>query len=314
MPAPALGSVLAALIIVALVGTSTLGAPAPQAPVGSVPDRAADAVYNGMRALGRWQQVQTLGRQEMRETAHFQVWDMARAAGDMSALEVAYRQVTTDLGLGARGKVPLVVHPGEEAMAKYVGDLGERGASGAYWRGVIHLVGGSDTASASLTGSGIAGPLAHELTHYLLDYAAGRRVPVWFSEGVAQWEEYRLTGQKLYPYDPAYSDDAACPYDPSCSEDLGRDGGCINWQVLGRFSTLSDEEAYGASLAAVTLLYDRGGAEGLRQVIAALAAGSSFERAAELVWGETGTGQGRGGSELPGECMKGKVPLERRLP
>lgn len=222
------------------------------------------------------------------ETGHFRVWlpapprgERERERGERSApgpgwtapepgwssppvtagevaeqLERAYAQVTGDLGLVPRGAVAVVLHPDQASLEEYAGGAATRPAAGAYSAGVIHLV---------ASRSGLTGLLAHELTHYLLDQVAPGRVPRWFHEGLAQLEEWRLTGTVLF--DPA----GATP---------------IPWLRLEReFPRLDDRTAYGASLSAVSFLYHEGGDQALRRAISGLGAGETFPRAVERAWG-----------------------------
>lgn len=185
-----------------------------------------------------------------------------RAAGEemprqlLGQLEAAYSRVTADLGVEPAGRVPLVLYRNRSALERRAGG-GAGTATGVYAAGVIHLVWQED----------LGGPLAHEMTHYLLDLVAPGRVPRWFQEGLAQLEEYRLTGKVLY-------DPALVPRVP--------------WVRLDReFNRLPDEVAYGASLSLVLFLYHEGGDGALRQMVGALSRGVPFERAVRLCWGRS---------------------------
>lgn len=73
---------------------------------------------------------------------------------------------------------------------------------GIYWLGQIHIL----APSAWLDGDEqekkcafqLFGPIAHEYTHYIIDYATYGNYPKWFSEGLAQYTEQLLA--KLPPY------------------------------------------------------------------------------------------------------------------
>lgn len=221
-----------------------------------------------------------------REAGHFRVWLLGADAGEMTAdpvtppaalagvdaagreageemprqlveqLEAAYSRLTDDLGVEPPGPVLLALYRDRCGLDRRAG--GAAGTTtGVYAAGVIHLLWQGD----------LRGPLVHEMTHYLLDLVAPGRVPRWFQEGLAQLEEYRLTGKVLY-------DPALVPPVP--------------WVRLDReFNRLPDEVAYGASLSLVLFLYHEGGDGALRQMVGALSRGVPFERAVRLCWGRS---------------------------
>ena len=63
-----------------------------------------------------------------------------------------------------------------------------RRTAGYYWQGIVVIC----------DPEGENPPLSHELAHWHLEKAAGgEKLPRWFSEGYAQYAEYRLTGFAL---------------------------------------------------------------------------------------------------------------------
>lgn len=209
------------------------------------------------------------------EAGHFRVWLLGVEAGhsrQLAQLEAAYNRVTADLGVEPPGPVPLVLHGERSTLEEYAGRAAGT-ASGVYAAGVVHLLWQED----------LRGPLAHELTHYLLDLVAPGRVPRWFQEGLAQLEEYRVTGKVLY-------DPTLAPRVPSVRLDR-------------EFDRLPDQVAYGASLSLVLLLYHEGGDGVLRRVVGALSEGVPFARAVRLCWG-------RSLAELDAQRVDGSVGVK----
>jgi len=112
---------------------------------------------------------------------------VAAAARQSSAL------VFTDFGLPADTPAVLVV----VSAAQLAADTGTTSTIGDFYDGVIWL----QAPSAFLpAGPGLqaryeqVGPVVHELSHLADDLAAGGLPPVWFDEGLAQYEDWRLTG------------------------------------------------------------------------------------------------------------------------
>lgn len=219
------------------------------------------SLYRIALAWGRWPQLWLVPGPARRE-GNFLFWG---TTGDtlarrwLDAAEQAYARVSADLGWRIPAPIPIVAHSGGGEMEKYA----PRGlapaaspTSALYWRGVIRV--------NAAVAADPAGPLAHELTHYALDQVAGNRVPRWFSEGLAQWEEFRLTGYWLF--------------DPSAAPRLP-------WGQLERqFLSLPEEVAYGSAFSAVLFLCGEG-EEALREAVQALAAGYDFETAVRMGWG-----------------------------
>jgi hypothetical protein len=109
--------------------------------------------------------------------------------------------------------------------------------------------------------------MAHELTHLVVDYLTGGNYPRWFTEGVAQYEEYKLTGFEL-------QDTTSSLKPPFYSM---RD-------LTGRFDQLPNQtKAYRESLAAVRFIVDYAGEPALHQLIAELGRGLDFNQAAVKV-------------------------------
>jgi tetratricopeptide (TPR) repeat protein len=103
--------------------------------------------------------------------------------------------------------------------------------------------------------------LRHELVHSFVASRTGTNCPTWLQEGLAQWYEGA---------DPAREDAILAP--------LARAGRLPRLESLEQpfvgLSEASAAVAYGESLSIVALLARRGGEEGLRRLIDALAGGA----------------------------------------
>lgn len=273
---PWLGALLVAGLVLAAIQT---GAAA----------RAHGAVYDRWREHHRAQQERALvagetgsapDRLVAARTAHFSVWhraddpDAGRAAA--SVAEYLYDGVAAllDPDAAARwGAVTVVLHDDPWALARAVRGGAELHAAGVYHGGVIHIVSpryySPDGGVAQLVSAIRSdGPLAHELTHWLLDYQASGRVPRWWSEGVAQWVEREITGFVLTSPFP----ERARPY-PVLLLDLA-------------FNRLPDQSAaYAQALGLVDAAVAVAAPEALAEVHRRLSGGLSLGRALRDVLG-----------------------------
>ncbi|OPY58463.1 MAG: hypothetical protein A4E55_00869 [Pelotomaculum sp. PtaU1.Bin035] len=134
---------------------------------------------------------------------HFSVRFMPdkRAEAEM-VLETAehfYYPVTGDFGFSPRGRIPLILYSSREELNKSFGWEANESAMGVYWAGAIRVLSpgvwaGEENPEQIREIFASSGPVAHELTHLIVDYLTGGNYPRWFTEGVAQYEEYKLTG------------------------------------------------------------------------------------------------------------------------
>jgi hypothetical protein len=106
--------------------------------------------------------------------------------------------------------------------------------------------------------------MAHELTHLVVDYLTGGNYPRWFTEGVAQYEEYKLTGFEFQ--------DATGSLQPPFYSMR---------ELTEHFDSMPNQaRAYGESLAVIRFIVHQAGEPALYQIIAELGRGLDFNQAA----------------------------------
>lgn len=236
------------------------------------PARTRGLAYRAVRAGARLWVVHTLPGYQRLEGPHFTVYypPGADSAARMvlEAAEASYGPVVAALGYRPPGKAPVVVHPDRRSLAAAFGWAQGEAATGVYWAGVIRVL----SPDAWIHGRSEAQrrelfrrlhPLAHEFTHYVLDYRTDGNYPRWFTEGLAQWMEYRVTGYRwLVP--------AASLRQPLYSlADLEE-----------RFDQLPNQAlAYRQSYLLVDHLVHRCGAGGMDRLLDHLAGGRPFAKA-----------------------------------
>ncbi|MGI6533883.1 MAG: peptidase MA family metallohydrolase [Peptococcia bacterium] len=176
----------------------------------------------------------------------------------------------------ASRQIPLVFYRDEESLKRSFGWTGDKSAVGVYWAGSIRLVSPYGWNSRSPQNSAEAreifareGPLAHELTHLLVDKVTGGNYPRWLTEGLAQDVEERITGFTL---DEPSADRKAKAY---------------SFKKLDKeFDEQPDQYlAYWQSFHAVRQLLARGGKERMGALLRALGKGQEFHRAFAETYG-----------------------------
>jgi len=204
----------------------------------------------------------------------FQPSDAADARLVLDAAEKFYTPVTRDFGVSVRQKIPVIVYPDRAELNASFGWPASENAMGVYWVGGIRVlsprawVKSGDPAEIKNTFES-SGPMAHELTHLVVDCITRGNVPRWLTEGLAQYEEYRLTGfrfdlpqgtlkQPLYPL-----------------ADMDREFDRLPNQAL----------AYRESLSAVEYMYRVYGTQRVHKILQQLGEGRSINEALYNVTG-----------------------------
>jgi len=188
----------------------------------------------------------------------------------LESAERAYNQLAKKYSYFNR-PIPVIMYSSRQALNVRFGWPASESAMGAYWEGVIHVLApevwipeGEKIDDYFMAN----GPMAHEITHLFVDNITRGNVPRWFTEGLAQYEENKLTGFKFR--EPA--DLLSRHYD---FEEMDRN-----------FDRLTDQQvAYSQSFLAVAYLVDRYGENSVRQILDTLAAGKNFDAGLKEITG-----------------------------
>ncbi|RKO65564.1 peptidase MA family metallohydrolase [Desulfofundulus salinus] len=244
-----------------------------------VPGQIRGYVYNIFREAARAQVMISTRHMLTLSDGHFVVrYYPGDADSALLVLKTArefYPLVSRDFRFSSKKKIPLIVHPTRESLNASLGWPASENAMGVYWAGVIRVLSPNAWIDARDPRQVeevfvVSGPVAHELTHLVVDYITRGNVPRWFTEGVAQYEEYRLTGFRF----ARTGDFAGEPlYDFA---EMERDFDQLPNQTL----------AYWQSLAAVEYLVEVYGEESLHKILAALGQGRDMDAALQQVTGQ----------------------------
>ncbi len=182
----------------------------------------------------------------------------------LETAEKAYNQLAGKYDFQGRG-IPVIIYPSRAELNACFGWPASESAMGAYWAGVIRILAPevwipeeNDVEEIFIC----SGPMVHELTHLMVDNLTKGNVPRWLTEGLAQSEEYRLTGFQF-----------AAP-------EVSRERFYSFREMDGEFDRLDDQAlAYRQSLAAVEYLQEVYGEDKIKQILKTLAAGKNMEEA-----------------------------------
>lgn len=243
--------------------------------------RARAAVYRYYRHQGRVRTLGGLAGYRTAESGRFVLYYLPED-GDLAALileqaEAVYERVVAEVGYPPAERVPLILYPDRTALRAAYGWGSEQSAVGVYWRGTVGLlsprvwIAAGDPAELASEFRRLS-PVAHELTHYLLDELTEGNYPRWFTEGLAQYVEELATGY-------VWPEAAAAPLDPTLY---------TLSELTRRFDDLPDRPlAYRQSHLLVAHIAEAHGRPGLTGLIALLAEGVPFDRAVETALGRS---------------------------
>ena len=203
------------------------------------------------------------------ETEHFIVKYEEADAGVVEmvarAAEEAYLPVTDHLGYTPKDKGLLIIYPDKSHLNQVFGWTSGESAMGVYYGGAIQVL-----SPRAWLRDGEAerefirtGPVLHEYTHLVFDYMTNGNYSRWFTEGLAQYMEYKINGYEWL------------------TKDNKLDGRLYSMaEMEDHFDGLDNKAlAYRQSLAAVRYIAETKGEDTLRNIITGLARGVSLQQA-----------------------------------
>lgn len=242
------------------------------------PMRLKSGVYGFVRELAKIQMQWKTRNWVQMESAHFiaryKPADADIAEMVINTAEKSYRPVADAYRFKQTEKSLVVIYPTREELGRSFGWTADESAMGVYWAGVIRVLSprqwiDADDPQDMARVFAENGPMAHEFAHLVVDYRTGGNYTRWFTEGIAQYEEYRLTGYKI---DEGYrlTADRLYPLD----------------QMDTSFDDLPDQSlAYHQSLETVNYLVAEYGRGRLDEILDALGRGQTLNNSFRSVLG-----------------------------
>lgn len=191
----------------------------------------------------------------------------------LETAESIYDDVVEQIGFRPPGRVPLILHHTRSELRDAFGWGNGESALGVYWHGTIRLLSPNawlDYADKTRQKRAFQklNPIAHELTHYVLDYLTSGNYPRWFTEGLAQFVEHNVTG--FLWIEPASS--------------LDRELYTLA-DLRDRFDNLENQPlAYRQSYLLVRYMVETYGEDRLAHLIHLLGQGTPFDQAVEQAY------------------------------
>ncbi|MDA8234366.1 MAG: hypothetical protein M0Z31_06045 [Clostridia bacterium] len=235
-------------------------------------------IYSAVREViktGTLLKVRNMEKLEGRHfTVYYQAEDKKMAPLVLDTAEKFYQPVVGRLAFTPKAKVPVIIYPTREDLGRTFGWEADESAMGVYWAGVIRVLSPQQWVDADDPEEmghifETTGPMAHEFTHLVIDYRTRGNYPRWFTEGVAQYEEYLLT--KFLFQEPGSSLDQ--PLYPFAEMDA-------NFDYLPNQGL-----AYRQSLVAIQYLVEKYGQPKLDEILTNLGRGMSLNRSFKEVIG-----------------------------
>ncbi len=233
-----------------------------------VPESAKGYIYSVFREIARAQiLLRTHGWQHAEDEYLIIRYQGDKEEADMvqETTRLYLQRICDDFNFSPEQKIPIIVYPTREELNASFGWPASENAMGVYWGGVIRVL--APQAWINDNDPGVvrdifqqSGPMVHEMTHLVLDYVARGNYPRWFTEGLAQYEEYKITGFMF-----------------GQQEDIW-DRGLYPLNRMDRnFDSLTDQAlAYRQSLSTVEYIVSVYGEDGLQRIIKNLAHGRNF--------------------------------------
>ncbi|NLO22286.1 MAG: hypothetical protein GX119_09870 [Syntrophomonadaceae bacterium] len=203
-----------------------------------------------------------------KDSEHFQIrysvvdGDYIKVIEDTA--EDAYIKVSDLIGYEPDEKTTIIVYPDSASLAKSFGWEKDEKAMGVYWAGTIRLLSPQQWIGPSEDWPAVfvrEGPVYHEFAHLLVDDITGGNYSRWFTEGIAQYVEKKITGFEFA--EPVSQEYSAYTFK----------------QMEKNFDELDQKLAYRQSLQAIEFMIDEYGEESVWKILNYLGQGYSMDDA-----------------------------------
>jgi hypothetical protein len=212
----------------------------------------------------------------IRETEHFVIKYEEEAMEDVDLVALAaedkYNEITEMFKYSPEKKVTVILYDNPQKLMDNANLKQSKPPMGVYYASTIQILSPNQWIPENQDMEYIfinQGPMVHEFTHLIVDDLTRGNYPLWFTEGLALYQEYVQTGYE-WGRNMDYDDQ------PYTVEELTEE-----------FSQLDETLAYKRSFELVRNLAEREGFDSLLTLLGELQKGKSFEEANYAVFGGT---------------------------
>lgn len=180
--------------------------------------------------------------------------------------EQSFAEVSDLFGYSPKTKTTLVVYPDTQSLASSFGWDKDEKAMGVYWAGSIRILSPSQWTTGKVEDEFYKeGPMVHELAHLVVDDLTKGNYSRWWTEGIAQYVEKKITG---FEFNNPFKEGQPIEY--------------YDFKVLDKnFDQLNQQVAYWQSLKVVEYIVDNYGEDKLFVILDYLGQGHNMALAIE---------------------------------
>lgn len=205
------------------------------------------------------------------ETDNFIIrYDESQSQNALMSLEIAekyYNDMVKLFRHAPKNKIEMILYKNGDEMMKNTGLNDGSYPIGVYYGGVVHILPPEEWIEDDDNFEEIYekdGPVVHEIAHYIVDEITNGNYPMWLTEGVALYAEYKITGSEW-------------------GKDMNDDYISIE-DLEERFNELNQEVAYRKSFNIVKNMSDKWGVEKLNNMLYSLGKGNRLNKVTEAVF------------------------------
>ncbi len=203
------------------------------------------------------------------DTEHFRIKYTTQDANVLDRVvqeaEEQYSTITGYFRFYPDDKITLIIYPSKEELEKGLRLPSEDATLGAFYSGTISILSPNEWGKAGDQAE--KGLYIHELTHLIMDEMAAGNYPIWFTEGMALYQEYKNTGFE-------WGENYLFNNKPYSLEELTH-----------HFNELEQMLAYRQSFLLVKAVMEKNDTGRLLELFGMLKKGVPFDRAFEAVTG-----------------------------
>jgi hypothetical protein len=185
--------------------------------------------------------------------------------------EDSYDTALEEFGYGSREKTVIIIYKDQNEFWNYQESIKGQAVMGLYNMGTIHVLSPNaykNQDQESMEFFKDNGPVLHEYTHKVIDELTGGNIELWLTEGLALYEEYKISGTEWAPgfeYERYF----------------------ISREMREGFMYADEVQSYRQSFDMIKYLIDNYGMKKMQSLMKELKAGNSTDDAFMKIYGIT---------------------------